>query len=287
MTRTRSPWKNAKLIIHVVVFSTIQVVAGFWLTVYLIGTLGMKKAPEDSIRESGNFESIIALTEKNVDRYLGEWEFSEPHLPGHFHHIGRWYEPDRWNFCIHCHGPIPHSRKPQLRAFLNMHNLFMSCQVCHSLQRDQDAPARFGWVGISDGRLTSNPEMKEGIWGEYGAKIVQLEGPADQPRPFILAEEEAFAVEFRSRLGELNSGQKVLGNKFIHKRCVENPLSCRECHNSEKPLLPLGTLGYSPKRVDFLLSAEVAHLVQRYEEFHLPNLLKPSSREQGKKEEKD
>lgn len=276
MSHQPSLSKRFLLFLHVAFWSVILVGAGAGLTVYLVGTLGNPLAGREAQAAGPEaFDSILALTERKVVRYLGEWEFLEPELPGHFHHIGRWYEPDEWNFCIECHGPIPHSHSERERAFLNMHNLFISCQTCHVNEHEGTAPTRFGWVDISTGELTANPDMSEGFWGEYGAKIVPLTGPEGRRAPLSLDEEKVFAEEFRQRMNDLNDSQKVVGNKFIHRRCVENPVRCSSCHVSENVFLPYTDLGYSSERAAFLVSAEVVDLVRRYETFHMPNLLQP------------
>ena len=51
--------------------------------------------------------------------------------------------------------------------------------------------------------------MAEGLWGEYGAKIVPLTGPPENPLPLNLEEERDFAAEFRRRMNDLNDSQKV------------------------------------------------------------------------------
>ena len=274
MSHAYSLSRRFGLLLYIVAWSIVLVTAGAWLTVYLVGTVGDplagKRAPPPQA-----FDSIVALTEKKVARYLGEWEFLEPKLPGHFHHIGRWYEPDTWSFCIDCHGPIPHSRSPMERAFLNMHNLFISCQVCHVREQEAVAPTRFGWIDIATGQLAANPDMTEGAWGEYGAKIVPLANATDDPRPVELEEEKAFAAQFRRQMNSLNDSQKVIGNKFIHRRCIEKPVRCSACHDARNTFLPYVGLGYSQERAAFLVSTEVVELVQRYETFHMPKLLNP------------
>ena len=276
MSHQRSLAKQFLLFLYVMMWIAILGGAGAGLTWYLVGTLGNPLAARKAkAADVEAFDSILALTEKKVVRYLGEWEFLEPKLPGHFHHIGRWYESDQGNFCIGCHGPIPHSQSPMERAFLNMHNLFISCQTCHVQEQEGVAPTRFGWVDIKTGAICANPNMDEGYWGEYGAKIVPLGGPTDKPVAVSLEEEKAFAAEFRAKMNSLNDGQKVVGNKFIHRRCVENPVRCSNCHVSEKMFLPYQELGYSAERAAFLVSAEVVDLVRRYETFHMPNLLQP------------
>lgn len=276
MNHRPGPAKRFLLFLYVMMWIAVFVCAGAWLTLYLAGTLVDPLAGRKA-RAAGTeaFDSILALTEKKVVRYLGEWEFLEPKLPGHFHHIGRWYESDRSNFCIECHGPIPHSRSPRERAFLNMHNLFISCQTCHVQEQEGRAPTRFGWVNIETGEVCANPDMNDGFWGEYGAKIVPLAGASEKPAPVSLDEEKAFAKEFRQRMNDLNDSQKVVGNKFIHRRCAENPVRCSGCHVREGVFLPYTKLGYSAERAAFLVSAEVVDLVRRYETFHMPDLLQP------------
>lgn len=272
--------KQFLLFLYVAMWSVILGGAGIGLTWYLVGTLGNPLAGQEvQAADVEAFDSILALTEKKVVRYLGEWEFLEPKLPGHFHHIGRWYQSDEWNFCIGCHGPIPHSRSPRERAFLNMHNLFIACQTCHVQEHEGISPTRFGWVDIRTGKLAENPDMSGGFWGEYGAKIVPLGGTQELPSPVSLDEEKAFADEFRLRMNDLNDSQRVVGNKVIHRRCVENPVRCSGCHVSEDVFLPYTDLGYSSERAAFLVSAEVVDLVRRYETFHMPNLLQPQESE--------
>jgi len=265
--------KKLLLVSYLGMWTVIIIGATTWLGMFLVGTLGDPFDKKTDAFAADTFDAVVALTEKEVERHLGEWEFSEPKLPGHFHHIRRWYESDKLNFCIKCHGPSPHSRSIKERAFLNMHGLFISCQVCHVHEQEGIAPDRFGWIAITDGKLTDNPEMVEGVWGEYGAKIIAVKGPQDNPHPVTLEEEEACAEKMRKRMNELNDQQKVIGNKFIHRRCVETPVRCSQCHNSEKAFLPYAALGYSKQRAAFLVSAEVADLAEHYETFYLPNLL--------------
>jgi hypothetical protein len=283
MSHNQAVWKKYLLVLYVGMWCVILVGACIWLTTFLVGTLGDRRQPDPDLDA---FDSVVALTEKRVVRYLGEWEFLEPKLPGHFHHIGRWYQPDKWNFCVKCHTSTPHSRAPQQRAFLNMHNLFISCQVCHVREQEGIAPTRFGWIDIVTGQLRSNPDMAEGVWGEYGTKIVQFKGTEENPQPVTLDEEEAFAATFRKRMDNLDDRQKVVGNKFIHRRCVDTPVRCGDCHNSEEVFLPYTALGYSSERSAFLVSSEVVDLVARYETFYIPNLLKADEQIQKETGEK-
>ena len=275
MSQKSDLWNKCRLLFCVGMWSVFIVGAAAWLTAYFVGTLRdpFAKTMARSL-SSDVFKNVVSLTDKKVVRYLGEWEFLEPKIPGHFHHIGRWYQSDKQSFCIDCHGPSPHSRTPKIRAFLNMHNLFTSCQVCHVREQEGFAPTRFGWIDIADGKLCPNPDMTKGAWGEYGAKIVPLTGPVAGPQPQTLEEEEAFAAEFHKSMDKLSDRQKAIGNKFIHRRCVDTPVSCSNCHNSQRAFLPYTDLGYSSDRASFLVSVEVVDLVAHYETFYMPNLLK-------------
>jgi hypothetical protein len=255
------------------------IVAGaMWLMIYLVGTLSDSVGNDELLAaNTDTFDAIVELTEKKVTRYLGQWEFSEPKIPGHFHHIGRWYSTDKWNFCIDCHGPTPHSRTPKERAFLNMHSLFVSCNTCHVREQMDRPPSRFGWLSLDNGQLCPNPEMAEGVWGEYGAKIVPLR--ADDPsRPLMLQEARAFSEKFHENMDELSDRQKVIANKFVHKNCLESPITCTDCHKSEKAFIDFTALGYSQERAAFLMSTEVVDLASHYETFYIPSLLNTEDR---------
>lgn len=270
--------KKPSLIVCMVLWSVFIVGLVGVLTVYLVGTLTETPADADTgAADAAAFDSVVELTEKKVARYLGEWEFSEPKIPGHFHHIGRWYESDKWNFCIECHGPTPHSRKPNQRAFLNMHSLFISCNTCHVREQMEHPPTRFGWISLVNGQPCPNPEMVEGVWGEYGAKIVPLSA-GDSPVPVTLKETEAFAAKYRKEMNGLSDRQKVISNKLIHKNCIEKPVNCSDCHKTQKGFLDYLSLGYSPERAAFLMSSEVADLASKYETFYMPSLLNTEDR---------
>ncbi len=286
MSHAKSPIKKLQLFACVSFWTLLLFAASWWLTLYLVGTLNdgfAEASPASDAMQS--IDSVVALTEKKVVRYLGEWELQEPELEGHFHHVGQWYQADTQNFCIKCHGATPHSRSPQLRAFLNMHNLFISCQVCHAREETETPLTRFGWLDLETNVLSPNPDMEQGLWGEYGAKIVPLIGSLDRPDPLVLAEEASFTKDFRKRMDGLTDAQTAKGNKFIHRRCIDAPVRCYDCHNTQEAFLPYTDLGYSEDRASFLVSAEVADLVARYETFYLPNLLNSDEPIEDKTEE--
>lgn len=280
MSHSPSLPKRLLLVLYVVLWSTLLVAASGWLTHFLVGTLRDPRPGRDTqLARTKIFDSVVALTERKVVRYLGEWEMQEPRLPGHFHHIGRWYEADKTSFCVKCHGQTPHGNTPQQRAFLNMHTLFIACEVCHMREQEPAGPKYFAWSNLTDGRLCPNPDMSQLPWGEYGMKIVPVKDTPEGLRPVVFEEEETFAAEYFKRRDKLTDQQKVLTNQFIHKRCNGTPVRCTECHSQQQEFLPYVALGYTPQRAAFLRSTEVVDLVRRYETFHLPTLLNPPDQE--------
>jgi hypothetical protein len=268
MSQKSSLWKRHKLVLYTVAWSVLIIASATWLTIFLIGTLSnpfWNNVPALS-------DTAGTPTEKKVERYLGEWEIPESKISSHPKNIGRGYESDKWTFCIKCHGPAPHSRTPKERSFLNMHGLFMSCCVCHIREQEGVAPTCFGWMDLASGLLRSNPKMDEGVWGEYGAKIVPLNSEKS-PQPVKLKEEETLAVKLHEGMEKLSNHQKAIDNKFIHRRCVETPVHCINCHNSEKAFLPYTTLGYTAERATFLMSEEMADFAKHYETFYVPKPL--------------
>ncbi|MFQ5806141.1 MAG: cytochrome b/b6 domain-containing protein [Phycisphaerae bacterium] len=68
----------------------------------------------------------------------------------HFHQIPQWFQPDPHNTCTTagCHSPLPHGKRVEVRAFLNMHATFTDCSVCHA-KGAQDAQ-RARWFSLTD-----------------------------------------------------------------------------------------------------------------------------------------
>ncbi len=63
----------------------------------------------------------------------------------------------------------------------------------------------------------------------------------------------------------------------------KQPHICEDCHQSEKPLLPLEALGYPRERVDSILSTEVVGMIKKYTEFYMPRMLQPGTSEKKDK----
>jgi hypothetical protein len=77
----------------------------------------------------------------------------------HFHEIPTWFQPDPGNNCTvsGCHGPLPHGRRVEVRAFLNMHTTFVDCAVCHASDADQVKNAK--WFSLADRQGRAAPAV--------------------------------------------------------------------------------------------------------------------------------
>lgn len=79
----------------------------------------------------------------------------------HFHRFENWLQADSANDCTRsgCHGPLPHSKRKEDRAFLNMHATTLHCGVCH--MSGDDAQLALGWYDPNTGSKRQRPALLE------------------------------------------------------------------------------------------------------------------------------
>ncbi len=77
----------------------------------------------------------------------------------HFHRITGWPRPDRVNTCTTagCHAPMPHGKRKEVRAFLNMHATALHCGVCHLPAETKPLP--LVWYDPDTGRPAEPPAL--------------------------------------------------------------------------------------------------------------------------------
>jgi len=101
-----------------------------------------------------------AMLAAGAPAFAGVQAVENPRAPlGHYHRIGAWFEPDRFNDCTRsgCHAPLPHGRNKADRAFLNMHATSIHCGVCH-MQTEQ-RPLELVWYELETGHATDPPVL--------------------------------------------------------------------------------------------------------------------------------
>jgi hypothetical protein len=250
--------------------------------------LEMEKIKEQQVREKEKttFQRIVLESEETVKHYLGYKVLEEKRIKGHFHHIGFDIGPDNRSYCIECHGDMPHDKIIELRAFLNMHAFFVGCQTCHVKLEGAEKTGAFKWYDRRTGVIIPPPDTTTRA-GSYSAKIIPMEKTNGILRRIDSQERINFALEFKEKIDSLTEAQKQKAKKHIHSIVSKQPHICEDCHNSEKPLIQLETLGYPQERIDSILSTEVIGLIKNYTKFYMPRMLQPGEqrKEQKRKQE--
>lgn len=175
-------------------------------------------------------ESTLAVAKPD---WLGLRATNNPRTPlEHYHHIGAWTLPDRFNDCTRsgCHAPLPHSKDKSVRAFLNMHAGTVQCGVCHIPQTQ--APLPVGWYSLADGRVRKAPALLQA----YG----WLEQPAhkDPAHVFNRAEQEEIGglLATAAEEAEDNNGLAQLAENIRVTRTISAEF--RPLLESARALLP-------------------------------------------------
>ncbi|MEW6249442.1 MAG: cytochrome b/b6 domain-containing protein [Planctomycetota bacterium] len=77
----------------------------------------------------------------------------------HFHQIPQWFQPDPQNSCLTsgCHTLLPHGKRIEVRAFLNMHSTFADCMLCH--QKGEHARGQAGWFSLPERQSRGTPPL--------------------------------------------------------------------------------------------------------------------------------
>ena len=134
-----------------------------WLTFlsirYLVRSLLVPSAtPEQIVGIPKRLGPDILGTDQSAWKAIAAAE--TPRMPpAHYHRIDSWIDPDRFNDCTRsgCHGPLPHGRSQEVRAFLNMHATSIHCGVCHMTTESE--PLKLAWYDLETGQAQSPPAI--------------------------------------------------------------------------------------------------------------------------------
>lgn len=247
---------------------------------------------EQKLMESRNaeasFQEAILDSEETVKHYLGYRILEEKRLSGHFHHIDFDIGPDTRNYCIKCHGEMPHDKVKEIRAFANMHASFVSCETCH-VKLDKSV-RNYKWYSRATGEITESPVSEQRSNpldynhresrrpGTYESKIVPLELVDGTFQRIDTQERIDFALQYKANERTLSEVQKSKALKIIHKIVDKEPYKCENCHQKEEPLLSFVELGYPSHRVDNIVSTEVVGMINKYSDFFIPEMLHPGEK---------
>jgi hypothetical protein len=250
----------------------------------VLEVMDVKKGQEE-VPVKTTFQKIILDSEETVKHYLGYKVLEEKRIKGHFHHIGMDIGPDNRSYCVECHGDMPHDQIKDLRAFLNMHAFFVSCQTCHVKLEGDQKTGEFRWYDRRTGVIIPSPVAFEEP-GTYKSKIIPFERVSGKLRRIDSEDRISFALEFHASKDTLTEAQSNKAKKIIHKIVSKQPYLCEDCHNSKNPVLPLEELGYPQQRIESILSTEVVGLIKNYTKFYMPRMLHPGDKNGKKGEQK-
>jgi hypothetical protein len=231
--------------------------------------------------EKTKFEKVILESDERVKHYLGYRILEEVRIKGHFHHIGFDIGPDNRSYCINCHGDMPHDAVKELRAFLNMHAFFVACETCHVQFDASQKTGIYKWYDRKTGEIVASP-VKTGSPGSFKAKIIPFENIGGSIQRVDSEDRISFALDYKENEKTLTEAQKSKAKKLIHKIVSKQPHICEDCHQKERPLLPLEDIGYPRERIDSITSTEVVGMIKNYTKFYMPKMLQPG--EEAKKQ---
>lgn len=166
---------------------------------YLITSLAIEKGPPPQITAlPARLSPDILQTDFAAWQALSATEHTRSPL-AHYHRLDSWVEPDQFNDCTRsgCHAALPHSRRKEVRAFLNMHATSIHCGVCHL--KSDDKPLATLWYDLKTGKARSAPEVLD--------LYAQLSDEASRTKLLHASEGEQkeFVAKIRRAAGEVQS----------------------------------------------------------------------------------
>ncbi|MEJ2155205.1 MAG: hypothetical protein P8X96_07700 [Desulfobacteraceae bacterium] len=279
-----------KTLSRIYILALLALTVGFTVMIWdltfahLVEEYHQRKHPQEAVTKEeaaeadklkATFQKAIIESEETVKHYLGYRVLEEKRLKGHFHHIDVDIVPDQRNYCVTCHGDIPHDKYKDLRAFGNMHAAFIGCQTCHIRLEGEDKTGVFKWYDRTTGEIVGSPVLKGQVFGNYSAKIIPFERVNGVLQRIDSQEKIDFAEEYRRHEKTLSEVQKSKAQKIIHQQMSKQPYICESCHQVESPLLPFKELGYSKQRINAFVGTEVIGMIKKYTQFYLPHILQP------------
>ena len=198
----------------------------------------------------------------------------------HFHNLDEAVlaGADSPSLCLKCHGNYPHSKAPDVRAFLNAHAYFTTCEVCHIRPEEGDQIA-YQWL---DNKTGLELVSLKGTPGNYGGMIVSTKIEKGVGYRLDESVDKAFVEQYLELRSTFNADQQAEAKVRIHKGISSKPIFCNECHD-KNGILNFTKLRYSPVVVNRLESGEVVTMITKYKKFYLPTMFDPEARFRDRK----
>ncbi len=167
-----------------------------------------------------------------------------------------------------CHTELAHRRSAEIRAYMNMHSAFMTCEACHYKQPITDVGTiSYGWFdhGMTADPLASAPPA--GIARDAQGRLVGLDNYVRLIAPyrerdggrevvFTPASDER-ALEYERTRDRLTPEENARMKATFHQNIAPDGPACIKCH-TVKGQLDYKALGFSPERTKELEMLRVA-----------------------------
>lgn len=208
-------------------------------------------------------------------------DITQSHKLYSFHDTKRKAVLDTQNLCVLCHGDVPHDKKKEVRAFLNMHTYFMACETCH-IRTENSRTAKYVWYDKITGKEQDKIDLSLYL-ADTPYKLMPLN--EDGSRLYDSDQMKKYVAEFRDNVDKMIPTAKSAGLKVIHRPMtdVKETVSCGDCHTADtsKVYLPFKKIGYPERRMDQLVGNEVVGMINNYKKFFMPEFLKPDEEKES------
>lgn len=222
------------------------------------------------------FQEMLAGVDKEHSAGVSFKDINEIHKLYDFHKSDRQALLDEQNLCVSCHGDVPHDKKKEIRAFLNMHAFFMGHETCH-IRTDKKMDTKFVWYDKTTGEEMDDIDLSLYL-GDTPYKLMPKSRSGESL--YATAQMNKYVDEFKKNVGNMIPSAKSASMKVIHRPMAEvkETVKCDECHTSNRDAgyLPFAEIGYPERRTDQLVGNEVVGMIDKYKRFYIPNFLKPS-----------
>ena len=182
--------------------------------------------------------------------------------------------------CGVCHGLYPHSQNPMVRALLNMHTGFMTCELCH-LKRTDLGKVSYQWKGPERAVFTGNHfgfryDPKTGVVRTKENAVWRLAVSVDQAggkQMVTHTQDTQDATRFLLEEKKMDKADRKRQLNYFHRDVARKEASaaCKECH-SHNGILNFRKLGFDEATSDYLMNLNLAGLVAKYKVFYFPDL---------------
>ncbi len=203
----------------------------------------------------------------------------------HFHNIVRYarLEEEKRPLCLICHSEMPHNQNKRVRALLNMHTQYLTCEGCH-IKAQADQTIVYQWASPIDPApkgpfVGTRYDADTGYLAEVDDKFSKITPFFKSPRagitPAVVEEGRQSARDYMRRHADLNTEQRKIATKAFHETTQAKGPECQACHG-EKGIIDYRALQFSDKRIADLIHLNITGLLAKYETWYLPDLLSES-----------